>query len=318
MKKKLLISSLLLCVNVLINSSELIAQLTYQNLFVDYDKAKSTTNLRIIPIRAKSGYTDSSINTAINAFDNTITLQEAIAADSIEIIDNAGVNTLKFVNNSTRSIYLMSGEIVAGGRQDRVIAQDVILPPDGSTVRVPVYCVEEGRWGNKTKYKYYHEASMHLRKKVDREKSQSAVWQEIREENEHDHVSSGTQAYTAHAQDRNYVKQENDLLKKFQLSAFGDSTDIVGIVAVTGNTVIGCDIFASPKLFLREYNTIIYSYIDEAISFGLPVSISQQTIVNYMDNLLLNEVNQKRFIKQYGKVFEENGKVIHITTYENR
>jgi hypothetical protein len=295
-----------------------LGQFTYQNVYVDYGGAKEFDKLRIIPIRAKAGLLDSNMNTAVNLYNSALTLQDAMDRDLVEIEDRLGVNTLQFTNNSNQPIYLMSGEIVAGGRQDRIVANDMVLPPNSRRVRVPVYCVEEGRWGNKSKYKYYHEGSMHLRKKVDRERNQGAVWKEIDEENDKDNVRTGTHAYTAHANNRQYVQKENDYLAQFPITAFGDTSNIIGIVAMTGDMVVGCDIFAAPHLFQREYNTIIYSYIDEATSFGIPLTITNQQVRTYMDNLLSNEVSQRRFIERYGKVFEENGRVIHITTYDAR
>lgn len=296
----------------------LFAQFTYQNLYVDFQGAKEHRNLRIIPIRAKSGFLDTAMNSNLNRFNNTITLQDAMNNDKIDIRDRDGVNTLQFTNKGNQPVFLMSGEIVKGGRQDRIIARDFILEPNADNVKVPVYCVEEGRWGNKSKYEYYHEGSMHLRKKVDIDKSQGAVWKEIEDENKNDGVSSGTKAYTAHSNNQQYVQRENDYLQQFAISTFGDISNVVGLVAITGDMVMGCDIFASPDLFQREYNTIIYSYIDEAVSFGINITITNQQVRTYMDNLLSNEATQRRFIQRYGKVFEEEGRVIHITTYDNR
>lgn len=293
-------------------------QITYQNVYVDYNGAREYEKLKIIPIRAKEGFLDSNMNTALNLYNNALTLQNAMQQDLVKIEDRLGVNNLQFSNNSNQPIYLMSGEVVAGGRQDRIIANDMVLPPNSNRVSVPVFCVEEGRWGNNSKYKYYHEGSMHLRKKVDMERNQRAVWKEIDEENEKDNVKTGTHAYTAHSNNRQFVMKENEYLAQFLLESFGNTSNIIGIVAMTGDMVIGCDIFATPQFFEREFNTIIYSYIDEAISFGIPLTITNQQVRTYMDNLLSNEVAQRRFIQRYGKIFEENGKVIHITTYDAR
>ncbi len=293
-------------------------QLTYQNLFVDYNSAVTFQNLQLIPIRAKAGYLDGNVNPTLDYLSNGLTLQQAMQDGVLEIDDRLGVNTLEFTNNSDQPIYLMSGEIIAGGRQDRVMAEDRIIPPNGRRVRVPVYCVEEGRWGNRKKFTYYHEASMHLRQKIDRSRNQSSVWKEIEEENNMDGVRSATKAYTAHGQNRNFVRMENEYLQALQLSAFTNPSNIMGMVAVTGGMVMGCDILISPSLFEREYNTLVFSYIDEAISFGRPITIQPAQLRSYMDDLLSNEVTQRRFIARYGKVFEENGKTIHISTYENR
>jgi hypothetical protein len=56
------------------------------------------------------------------------------------------VNTLVLVNNSKRPLLLLAGEIVTGGKQDRVIAKDRIVPAGGEPVDLSVFCIEPGRW----------------------------------------------------------------------------------------------------------------------------------------------------------------------------
>jgi hypothetical protein len=56
------------------------------------------------------------------------------------------VNTLVLVNNSKRPLLLLAGEIVTGGKQDRVIAKDRIVPAGGDPIDLPVFCIEHGRW----------------------------------------------------------------------------------------------------------------------------------------------------------------------------
>lgn len=56
------------------------------------------------------------------------------------------VNTLELVNNSKRPLLLLAGEIVTGGKQDRVIAKDRIVPAGGDPVDLSVFCIEPGRW----------------------------------------------------------------------------------------------------------------------------------------------------------------------------
>lgn len=302
----------------LLLSFSTVAQLTYQNLFVDYNGARTHRFLQIIPIRAKAAFMDGSVNPSADYLGNALTLQDAMERDLVDVQDRLGVNQLEITNLSDQPVYIMSGEVIAGGRQDRTFAQDVIIPPLARNVRVPVYCVEEKRWGNRKKFTYYHEASMHLRQKIDRDRSQGAVWKEIEEENRNDGIQSATKAYTAHGSNTNYVRMENDYLQQLPITAFDNPENIVGMVAVTGSWVLGADLFITPQLFAREYNTLIFSYIDEAISFGRPISIAQAQVRNYCDALLSNEVSQRRFVNRTGKVFEENGRIIHITTYENR
>src|SRR6476646_7260160 len=58
----------------------------------------------------------------------------------------AQVNKLMLVNNSKRPLLLLAGEIVTGGKQDRVIAKDRIVPPESDPIDLSVFCVEPGRW----------------------------------------------------------------------------------------------------------------------------------------------------------------------------
>ena len=60
--------------------------------------------------------------------------------------DGAEVNRLVLVNNSKRPLLLLAGEIVSGGKQDRVIGKDRIVPAESDPVDLSVFCVEPGRW----------------------------------------------------------------------------------------------------------------------------------------------------------------------------
>jgi hypothetical protein len=295
-------------------------QFTYDNLNVDYAGAVQFRNLKFIPVRAKTTFFDSTINKGVTDLTNALTLQEAMSRGNVRIIDRGAgtVNSLIFQNTGNQPILLLSGEVVTGGRQDRVIAKDIILQPNNGQERVPVFCVEEGRWSGNKQYAYYHEASMHLRKIIDQDASQGKVWREIKDENRRDNVRTNTDAYTAHANNPQYIQLENEYLTAFPLSKFADSTNIVGIVGVTGGIVMGCDLFASPEVFQREYRTISFSYIDEALTFGLEPSITDLQVKTYMDQLLTNEVMQQRFVAQNGKMHRQNGKIYHITTYERQ
>src|SRR3984885_13839212 len=60
--------------------------------------------------------------------------------------DGAEVNRLVLINNSKRPLLLLAGEIVSGGKQDRVIGKDRIVPPESDPIDLSVFCVEPGRW----------------------------------------------------------------------------------------------------------------------------------------------------------------------------
>ena len=58
----------------------------------------------------------------------------------------AEVNRLVLINNSDRPLLLLGGEIVTGGKQDRVIGADRLVLPKSEPIDLSVFCVEPGRW----------------------------------------------------------------------------------------------------------------------------------------------------------------------------
>lgn len=60
------------------------------------------------------------------------------------------VNTLVLENRSHLPLLLLAGEIVTGGKQDRVIGKDRIVQADSAPLDLSVFCIEPGRWTEKT------------------------------------------------------------------------------------------------------------------------------------------------------------------------
>lgn len=293
-------------------------QFTYDHLVVDHESAITYQNLRLIPVRGKPSFFEPNNNQGMSPSQNYLSLRDALDDGLIVIKDRSGVDQLLFDNLSDQPVILLSGEILKGGKQDRIIGQDMVLPPNSIRNRVPVFCVEEKRWSSPKKWSYYHEGSMHLRRVVDRSQDQQQVWNEVASELKKDKVSSKTRAYTSHSKNRKYAANEAKYLKALRFEMFSYPDNIVGVIGVSGSVVLGCDLFASAEFFANEYDGLIFSYLDEAITFGLPVTITPQALQRYSDNLLSNEKMQQAFIQQYGKVTRQDGKIIHITTFDER
>jgi hypothetical protein len=79
----------------------------------------------------------------------------AVDADPSRVevtLDEFGSNQVNRVlvhNKSNKPLYLMPGEIILGGDQDRTIGQELVIAPSDKPVEVEVFCVEHGRWGGK-------------------------------------------------------------------------------------------------------------------------------------------------------------------------
>ncbi len=78
---------------------------------------------------------------------NFLTLQEAIEQKKVIVHETENVNELAVENISAdQEIFIQSGDLVKGGKQDRLLAFDLVLPPKSGKLPVAAFCVEAGRW----------------------------------------------------------------------------------------------------------------------------------------------------------------------------
>lgn len=108
-------------------------------------KPHTFRNLTLLPVS----------DTAARSTNAYVTLDEALRARSVQIKEAQGggdVNTLYVINRGKKPLYLMGGEVVLGGQQDRVVAQDRIIAPGTKKVPITVFCVEHGRWSGRGEF----------------------------------------------------------------------------------------------------------------------------------------------------------------------
>src|SRR5437762_10496797 len=196
--------------------------------------------------------------------------------------DGAQVNQLVLVNNSKRPLILLAGEIVTGGKQDRVIGKDRIIPAESDPIDMSVFCVEPGRWtGASMKFDSYNGAMAQpaVRGKAMAEKDQSQVWAEVGKTKESlSRIASppaataigGTTSY-ARVMDNKEVKQQVDsvaepiqhnyqsLIKQLR------KQNAVGVVVAVGGQIVWADIFASTNLLEKYWPKLVRSYAAEAV-----------------------------------------------------
>jgi hypothetical protein len=196
----------------------------------------------------------------------------------------AQVNNLVLVNNSKRPLLLLAGEIVTGGKQDRVIAKDRIVPAGSDPMDLGVFCVEHGRWtGTTDKFGGFSQmAQPSVRNKAMAAKSQQEVWNEV--SNSKDRVVAaspaaaagvgGTTSY-ARVMDSDEVKHQIDAISApMQASFTGVLNELrernaVGVVVAVNGRIIWADIFASTSLLEKYWPKLSRSYAAEAYVRGV-------------------------------------------------
>ena len=80
-----------------------------------------------------------------------LTLQEALAKGTVKVHETGSVNELTVENVGNDEVFVQAGDIVKGGRQDRVLSVDLLLPPRSGQVSIAAFCVEHGRWSGRGK-----------------------------------------------------------------------------------------------------------------------------------------------------------------------
>jgi hypothetical protein len=289
------------------------AQLIYETVWVDYDSAWEYKNLQFIPIRphdlaGKPGPRLISLNKALEQGVASITERGTASTEN--------VHWLRINNKSDQSIFVSSGQTFTGGRQDRMVMKDTILHPSGSDQYIPVMCIEEGRWSEKEKkLQYGNFANTRLRQVLDKSKNQVLIWKEIFSQLNASNFKSSTFAYAAIHQNKEYKVSEDEYMTYFRDKIKKSDSSITGFVCVTGNKVIGCEIFADRNLFFDELEPLLYGYTSEAIMNGSEPLLVKEEIKNFMDQILTNETMQDEYCKKNGKIFRVNNKVIQVTAY---
>jgi hypothetical protein len=215
----------------------------------------------------------------------------------------AEVNRLVLVNNSKRPLLLLAGEIVTGGKQDRVIGKDRIVPAESDPVDLSVFCVEPGRWVATSQnfgtsgatYGGSVGGPMHgavagtmmaqpsVRAKAMGDKDQNQVWAEVRKQQQSMTVEvaasapaasaaeiQSTSSYARVMENKDVKEKVDEIAAPIQhnyeslIKQLRDRKAVGVVVAVNGR-IIWSDIFASTELLEKYWPKLVRSYASEAV-----------------------------------------------------
>jgi hypothetical protein len=218
--------------------------------------------------------------------------------------EGAEVNRLVLVNNSKRPLLLLAGEVVSGGKQDRVIGKDRIVPAESDPIDLSVFCVEHGRWVASSEHFGASQAMYgsanggpkppnapapmaimvqpSVRGKAMGDKNQQEVWDEVSKQKvamaERVTVSANTVGVELD-QATSYAKvNENQRVRK-QVDAIAlpieqsyqslihqlRDRNAVGVVVAVNGRIIWADVFASADLLSKYWPKLVRSYASEAV-----------------------------------------------------
>ena len=272
-------------------------------------------NLLLFPVVRANGKT-----TGATPF---ITLDEGIKSSQVEVTE-AGraqgmmrhrgvlgvppyrgdeVNTLVLVNNSDKPLLLLAGEIVTGGKQDRVIAKDRIVPAGSEPIDLGVFCIEPGRWtASSSTFGASAKAPAHsfmvqpsVRERAMVAKDQQQVWNSVRGSISQMARSSapsagtamdsgpgagsgyyrsmGTTSYARAMEDSSVSAKVDEaaapvMKAREQVIAQLRKEGAIGVVVAVRGEIVWADLFVDTDLLSRYWTKLVRSYAAESLTEG--------------------------------------------------
>jgi hypothetical protein len=230
----------------------------------------------------------------------------------------AEVNRLVLVNNSKHPLILLAGEVVTGGKQDRVVGKDRIVPAESDPVDLSVFCVEHGRW-TETSTKFDTHASVMLqpsvRMKAMVDQDQQKVWDEVGKTRgvmaskaaaaapmagggggsatEYSYSIQQLESTTSYAKAREnkaVQKQVESITEPMQKSYESvikqlRNQNAVGVVVAVKGHILWADMFASSALLAKYWPKLLESYATEALTMpGAREEISIKQTQEFLQN----------------------------------
>lgn len=189
--------------------------------------------------------------------------------------DEASVNELVLVNESARPLILLAGEVVSGGKQNRIIGADLVVPPKSDPLPLTVFCVEHGRWsaggnGFGTAKAMAHPA---IRMEAQVAKSQNGVWSSVARSADAfgaAPVASPTSSYLDVLNSPQAKRAVDEAASSIEAKCEGElreemrGSDAIGIIVAINGELVWSDVFPSAELFRKYWSKLLRSYVMEA------------------------------------------------------
>lgn len=234
-------------------------------------------NLRIFPVIATSALSHK----------DYATMDEAMDRGWLKIRESGSgnVNTVEVRNDGKEMVFILTGEMVTGAKQDRMVEKDVLLPSHSGWIKVAVYCVEHGRWSGPTpEFKSSRLVAPNVvRERAKNTESQSEVWAGVAESQSKLNIGSATGNVKDNYEDKHVQKEIADYEQNFDKIP-GLSRSTIGVVVTTGSRIICFDMFANNDLLKKFWRKLIKSYAMDALS-GEKSDLDRYDINDFLETI---------------------------------
>lgn len=210
-----------------------------------------------------------------------LTLEEALEQKLVVVHETEEVNELAVENVSSKhEVFIQAGDIVKGGKQDRVLAVDLIVPARSGRLPIDSFCVEQGRWTSRgdeltdkfeSSNSYVASKDMKVATRVG--KSQQRVWDEIATSQEK--LSAATNSNTESNISRSslpltlekprVLADSGEYIKALS-SIVNDKPDVIGFVFTLNGEINSGETYGSSALFLKLWTKLLKATAIEAVA----------------------------------------------------
>ncbi len=222
---------------------------------------------------------------------NMMTLQEAMERKLFRVYETSDVNELEVENLSKeQDVFIQSGDIVKGGKQDRVLAVSIIIPARSGRVKIEAFCVESGRWekrGNEDSKQFTSSndriVTRDLKIAANASRSQQEVWAKVSKaqgdlaKNIGGSVNSTDSASSLQLslENKKVIANIDEYIKKLD-SIIDGKSDVIGYAFAINGQINSADIFVSNALFKKLWSKNLKATATEAVSAQRGVRLADE------------------------------------------
>ncbi len=235
------------------------------------------------------------------------TLDDARARGDLTITEGprASVPTLTVNHRGRDHVLLVAGEILLGGKQDRVVKEDVLLPPRSGPREIAVYCVEPGRWTGETGS--FHRqggfAGPQVRAKLLQRVEQRQVWDAVSQTASRTLAASPTGSYQAVFDKPEIRAGQRAAERALDRPAAGDAR---GAAVFLGERLAGLDVFLDVALFSGLWPKLLRGYTAEGPAGSGPAP-AEDGLRSWLQALIIGAGSQPGTLRRnagLGQLFE--------------
>jgi hypothetical protein len=199
---------------------------------------------------------------------------EAIQAGTVtvqEVSEGGSVPELLVENSGDTRVLFLEGEELVGAKQNRILNTSILLPAR-SKIKVPVSCVESGRWAyrsmhfssggrhspSKLRHALKGSVSESLQGGTGHHSDQSRIWEEVDKQQAILGGSSPTSAMADYF--ISHQQQLDSYAERFQYPE-----GAAGMAVAVGEKIVAVDLFDKPATCKKVWRRLLSGFIMDAV-----------------------------------------------------